>query len=952
MPDLIASVSTPTSAVVGQSVNLTSTITNNSSAGTGHSFSNFFQVTDDAQNTNNGGGNGTALFTTQKALAAVTPPTDLVAIVMSALGPNGSAQTIKAHTFAVAGTYYVRACADKSSSSNMGTVEESNENNNCGQWATVIVAPLLPDLKASASTPSSALINTPVNLTSTITNQGSVSTGRSFYNFFQITTDNPNTDNNNGGGNNPAFLSTQKAIAATGNGGGVQDIDATLMATLLSGQSRTTVKSYIFTTVDTYYIRACADKSSSANMGLVAESNELNNCGAWTSLTVNDSSNPMPNLTAGLVTPNTATVNVPVVLRSTISNNGNASTGHSFYNFIQISTTDPNGWGNQGNNASRFFSTSKVLAANGNTPIELEGTVMQTLNAGASAVTTKNYTFTSAGTYYVRACADKSSSANMGTVDESDENDNCGITWTTIVVPTSSDPMPNLTASTVTPTTATVNVPVAFKSTISNNGNASTGHSFHNFFQVSDADPSSFSAPVELTSTVMQTLNGGASAVTTKNYTFTSTGTYNVRACADKSSSANTGTVDESNENDNCGAWTLVTVSPLSNLPNLTASSVTPTTATLNVPVTFKSTILNKGNVSTGHSFYNFFQVSTSGPSSLNVPIDLAGTVMQTLNAGASAITSKTYTFTSIGTYYVRACADKSSSANTGTVVESDENDNCGDWTPIIVPLPSNKPDLVVGLVSPTSGLVNTEIMFSATVTNRGNVSTGSSFNNFIQIAPLTNGQGVLVSRPATQMLTLGAGASGITSTKYTFPATGEYSIMACSDKSNPSDLGTINESNENNNCGPWTNIRITTDQVDASCASVHYHCIPNIIAGTNTHQDDVNRIWTWDCEGLSGGESTQCTQAMGPVGESSVGCGIDVSTCNPGTLVETPDSPTEYKWQCVAKDGTPISCSKPIDSNTGIPSCSDKVKNGDETGVDCGGSCPRCDIIPKYQEN
>lgn len=53
-------------------------------------------------------------------------------------------------------------------------------------------------------------------------------------------------------------------------------------------------------------------------------------------------------------------------------------------------------------------------------------------------------------------------------------------------------------------------------------------------------------------------------------------------------------------------------------------------------------------------------------------------------SGGSSASISSSYTFTTAGTYQVRACADNNTSW-AGTVTESNENNNCTDWVPIVV---------------------------------------------------------------------------------------------------------------------------------------------------------------------------------------------------------------------------------------------------------------------------
>jgi len=85
--------------------------------------------------------------------------------------------------------------------------------------------------------------------------------------------------------------------------------------------------------------------------------------------------------------------------------------------------------------------------------------------------------------------------------------------------------------------------------------------------------------------------------------------TYSIRACADKSSSGSSGTIFESNETDNCSAWTNVTVG-LPPLPDLVANAPSPVNAVVNTSVTFSSVIQNIGNAGTGASFYNIFQVN------------------------------------------------------------------------------------------------------------------------------------------------------------------------------------------------------------------------------------------------------------------------------------------------------------------------------------------------------
>ncbi len=157
--------------------------------------------------------------------------------------------------------------------------------------------------------------------------------------------------------------------------------------------------------------------------------------------------------------------------------------------------------------------------------------------------------------------------------------------------------------------------------------------------------------------------------------------------------------------------------------PDLTASSVTPTTASINVPVNLTTIITNIGDGSTGFNFVSFFQIikdsnidvedgDNTTVSKLNIKnifvkilnkislikkaVALTGdinttngveitAVVPTLTAQKSNVTSVSYTFSSAGVYKIRACADKKSISDVGTVEESNEENNCSGWTTLTV---------------------------------------------------------------------------------------------------------------------------------------------------------------------------------------------------------------------------------------------------------------------------
>ncbi len=121
---------------------------------------------------------------------------------------------------------------------------------------------------------------------------------------------------------------------------------------------------------------------------------------------------------------------------------------------------------------------------------------------------------------------------------------------------------------------------------------------------------------------------------------------------------------------------------PLTAGPNLTAGSVTPTTATVGSAVTLSATVTNSGTVNTGVGFTNLFQIDADADHST-----LTTTKTDTspiLNISGTDVTSKAHTFATAGTWYVRVCADNNASM-VGAITETNEGDNCGAWTPITV---------------------------------------------------------------------------------------------------------------------------------------------------------------------------------------------------------------------------------------------------------------------------
>lgn len=157
----------------------------------------------------------------------------------------------------------------------------------------------------------------------------------------------------------------------------------------------------------------------------------------------------------------------------------------------------------------------------------------------------------------------------------------------TLTVDTSSDLS---IGGTVSPSSATLLVPVTFSGTVTNSGSASTGASFNSFFQLSNT-PNGSGPYTDLPTINHGALGIGVSDTLTQNYTFSSIGAYSIRLCTDKSSSGDTGTITErpsgSAEGNNCSGWTNIDLTSMTGSLDISASTCTIPVGGSNCPLTF-----------------------------------------------------------------------------------------------------------------------------------------------------------------------------------------------------------------------------------------------------------------------------------------------------------------------------------------------------------------------------
>ena len=682
--------------------------------------------------------------------------------------------------------------------------------------------------------------------------------------------------------------------------------------------------------------------------------------------------NPViPNLTPGAITPTTATPGTTVTFTGAIINNGTGSTVDSFSNIFQTATGFDDAYTPLG---------VKTYAVSGMAPIDAGGS--DTFSKSIPLATTD---------IFIRICADKSSASSAGNITESNEGDNCSTAWTPLV------PLSDLVAFPATPTIATAGVPVNLTATIKNQGNGSTGASFMNFFQVSTEDPngngsgnggtvgyvhkSNFVSSLfykvaeaaggicggqtlfNLQATSMPTLAVNATGVTTKSYTFDSDGIYWIRACADKSSPTSNGLITESNESNNCGVWTQVSVGAVPvdgdcgctpshyncgsgtsiNQSNGTTSwtwtcqgsqNTTPVGASVSCselkPPTMTGTLTAENPsciISKGDSTCNInFSWSTINPQGISAVIKppYPGTVVGTGNNRNSVSLVVKYNGETFYLYNNQQLLDQktvSSSCEAGSF-----------WKDGICKEITASPDLTAGRVSPVFVSINEATDFSALITNQGDGSTVNSFSNLFQIADDidANNNGVNVSDldPAVSMNPLSANTSKVTKLSYTFTDVSNKYMRVCADKDSAGSLGDITESDETNNCGPWTMISASDQKIDGECSSNIFEC--NKGNSINNVIGDPQNPSTWDCEGLLGGVTAKCSK--------------DYAACDPG-LTNPPtcdvcengaNNPPDCTSECDNGANNPPECTTCANGATNPPICTTECTNGATNYPDC----------------
>jgi subtilase family serine protease len=157
-------------------------------------------------------------------------------------------------------------------------------------------------------------------------------------------------------------------------------------------------------------------------------------------------------------------------------------------------------------------------------------------------------------------------------------------------------------------------------------------------------------------------------------------------------------------------------------------------------------------------------------------------------------------TTTTLGTYYLLACADD---AGILTVAESNEANNCIASAALVQVKAPDLPDLIETSVSNPPALVTLGGSFSVTdtVINQGAVGAGPSMTQYYLSTDTTKSSGDKLLTGIRSVPALGPGAASTGTLTVTVPTTtalGTYYLLACADDAG---ISTVAESNETNNC-------------------------------------------------------------------------------------------------------------------------------------------------------
>jgi subtilase family serine protease len=817
LPDLIvqSTVTAPSSALAGSSIQVSYQVENQGNASAGYSYTKFYLSKD--------------LYIGSDDIFLGYDYVDSI----SSGYYRSESTTLTINSSVAIGNYYLVYEAD-----GYDDVVESNESNNAIAGYITITK---PDIVITSISATSGTTDSYLNFSYNVKNQGTGSTDQTYSNFWTN-----------------FYLSTDTKLDSS-------DIylDYDYVSTLSAGASRTESASvYLNGSLNsgTYYLFAAADVDN-----YIAESNENNNI-AYKAITIYK-----PDLAITSIAATSGTTNSYLNFSYNIKNQGTGGAGYNYTAFYlskdtTLDTSDiyldydyvsslaagttsteyasvyldgsltagtyylfaqADGWNyvaetNESNNLaykaiaiykpdlaiSSILATSGTIGSNLNfsyniknqgtggagynytafylskdtkldsSDIYLNYDYVSSLAAGTtrteSASVYLDSTFT-AGTYYLFAQAD-----GWNYVAETNESNNLAYKAITIA-----SPKQDLVITSISATSGKPGSDLNFSYNIKNQGTASAGDSYTAFYLSTDTKLDS--SDIYLDYDHVNSLSAGVSSNRSTSVYLDSSlkpGTYYMFAAADDWDD-----VVESNETNNI-AYKAITIGA-NTKPDLVINSISAISGTSGSSLNFTYKIKNEGSA-TANSSKTGFYLST------DTALDSADTYLgsDTVNSLAVGITSTESASLALastiksGNYYLIAKADSGN-----TIIESNENNNI-DYQAITITA-TTKADLITSSITATSGIAGTNFNFTYKIKNQGTVSAGGSSTRFYLSKNTTfDTADIYLGSDAVNSL-----AVGITSTESASVAlgstliSGTYYLFAQADGDKK-----ITEGNESNN--------------------------------------------------------------------------------------------------------------------------------------------------------
>lgn len=171
--------------------------------------------------------------------------------------------------------------------------------------------------------------------------------------------------------------------------------------------------------------------------------------------------------------------------------------------------------------------------------------------------------------------------------------------------------------------------------------------------------------------------------------------------------------------------------------------------------------------------------------------------------------------------------------------------------TPIISSV-ALKPNLKSMAVGPNMVNAGTNQTFFSRISNESSVPVSTDFPYYFMISESIGGAGPYISKPHSIMTnTLGANSTDIVSVSHNFSTAGKYSIRLCADKTSPAGGGVIDESNEDDNCGPWSDVDVLLPPPTAVPSGTLTIPLCTIAIGASTCNTNVS----WNTQNLVDGD-------------------------------------------------------------------------------------------------